>query len=139
MCAVRSVMAKAMKDAVQAAWNGEDPRHAMESAGQAGAEGIRAYIDSHIPPPNSPVTVSGGWIWNRKARKGVYVSGKEFNKPLFDELHPVKWTVKQKTKPGQEISGNQQRLPEIFFRESTGNSTQLSSGQGLRKWPCGHP
>ena len=55
------------------------------------------------------------------------------------ELHPVKWTVKQKTKPGQEISGDQQRLPEIFFRESTGNSTQLSSGQGLRKWPYGHP
>ena len=45
---------------------------------------IRAYIDTHIPPPNSPVTVNGGWIWNRKARKGVYVSGKGFDKPLFD-------------------------------------------------------
>ena len=35
---------------------------ALEAAGQAGADGIRAYIDSHIPPPNSPVTVHGGWI-----------------------------------------------------------------------------
>ena len=80
----RSAMAKAMKDAVRSAWEGEDPRPAMESAGQAGANGIRAYIDAGIPPSNSPVTVSGGWIWNRAAHKGVYVSGKGFNKPLFD-------------------------------------------------------
>ena len=57
---------------------------ALETAGQAGADGIRTYIDSSIPPPNSPVTVNGGWIYNRKARKCVYVSGKGFNKPLFD-------------------------------------------------------
>ena len=80
----RTVMAEAMKDAVQAAWEGEDPRPALEAAGQAGADGIRAYIDSHIPPPNSPATVNGGWIYNRKARKCVYVQGKGFDKPLFD-------------------------------------------------------
>ena len=55
------------------------------------------------------------------------------------ELLPVKKTVKQKTKFGQEISGDRQRLPEIFFGEGTANSTLLSSGQGLRKWPGGHP
>ncbi len=80
----RSAMAEAMKDAVRAAWGGEDPRPALEAAGQAGADGIRAYIDSGIPPANSPVTVRGGWIWNRAAKKGVYVPGKGFNKPLFD-------------------------------------------------------
>ena len=80
----RSAMAEAMKDAVQAAWDGEDPRAALEAAGQAGADGIRAYIDSGIPPPNSPVTVNGGWIWNRAAKKAVYVPGKGINKPLFD-------------------------------------------------------
>lgn len=80
----RSAMAEAMKDAVTAAWEGEDPRPAMEDAGRAGADGIRAYIDSHIPPPNSPLTVSGGWMYNRAAHKGVYVPGKGFNKPLFD-------------------------------------------------------
>ena len=80
----RSAMAESMKDAVRAAWEGEDPRPALETAGQAGADGIRKYIDSHIPPPNSPVTVSGGWIYNRVARKCVYVPGKGFNKPLFD-------------------------------------------------------
>ena len=80
----RSAMAEAMKDAVQAAWDGEDPRPALEAAGQAGADGIRAYIDSGIPPANSPVTVSGGWIWNRAAKKAVYVPGKGINKPLFD-------------------------------------------------------
>ena len=80
----RSAMAEAMKDAVRAAWNGEDPRPSMEAAGQAGADGIRAYIDSGIPPPNSPVTVNGGWMYNRTAHKSVYVPGKGFNKPLFD-------------------------------------------------------
>ena len=80
----RSTMAEAMKAAVQAAWEGEDPRAALEAAGQAGADGIRAYIDSGIPPPNSPVTVNGGWIYNRAAKKAVYVPGKGINKPLFD-------------------------------------------------------
>ena len=80
----RAAMAEAMKDAVTAAWEGEDPRPAMEAAGRAGAGGIRAYIDSHIPPPNSPLTVNGGWVYNRVARKSVYVPGKGFNKPLFD-------------------------------------------------------
>ena len=80
---IRSAMAEAMKDAVQAAWEGENPRAALEAAGQAGADGIRAYIDSGIPPPNSPVTVNGGWMYNRAAHKGVYVHGKGFNKPLF--------------------------------------------------------
>ena len=80
----RQQMAEAMKDAVRAAWEGEDPHPALEAAGQAGADGIRAYIDSHIPPPNSPVTVHGGWVYNRKARKCVYVHGKGFDKPLFD-------------------------------------------------------
>ena len=73
---VRQAMAEAMKNAVSAAWEGEDPRPALEAAGQAGADGIRAYIDAGIPPPNSPVTLSGGWIFNRVARKGVLVSGK---------------------------------------------------------------
>ena len=80
----RAAMAQEFRGALEAAWNGEDPAPSLEKAGQAGADGIRAYIDSHIPPPNSPVTVSGGWIWNRKARKGVCVRGKGSDKPLFD-------------------------------------------------------
>ena len=83
---VRQAMAEAMKNAVSAAWEGEDgaARAAMESAGQAGADGIRAYIDAGIPPPNSPVTVNGGWIRNRAAGKSVYIPGKGKNKPLYD-------------------------------------------------------
>ena len=80
----RTAMASAMKDAIAAAWEGKNPRPELEAAGQAGADGIRAYIDSHIPPPNSSATVNGGWIWNRAAKKAVYVKGKGFNKPLFD-------------------------------------------------------
>ena len=80
----RTAMAEEMQNALQAAWEGKDPRAALEAAGQAGADGIRAYIDAGISPPNSPVTVSGGWIWNRPGRKAVYVKGKGMNKPLFD-------------------------------------------------------
>ena len=80
----RTAMASAMKDAIAAAWEGKNPGPDLETAGQAGADGIRAYIDSHISPPNSPATVNGGWIWNRAAKKAVYVKGKGFNKPLFD-------------------------------------------------------
>ncbi len=80
----RDAMAEEMLNALQAAWDGEDPRASLEAAGKAGADGIRAYIDAGISPPNSPVTVNGGWIWNRPGRKAVYVKGKGFNKPLFD-------------------------------------------------------
>ncbi len=64
----RKAMSEALVAAVQAAWQGVDPAPALEKAGQIGADGIRAYIDSHIPPPNSPATV---------ARKG-------FDLPLYD-------------------------------------------------------
>ena len=80
----RAAMATAMKDAIASAWEGKDPHADLEEAGQAGADGIRAYIDSHIPPPNSPATVNGGWIYNRAANKAVFVKGKGFDKPLFD-------------------------------------------------------
>ena len=80
----RTAMAEEMRNALQAAWEGKDFQPALEAAGQAGADGIRAYIDSHIPPPNASVTVSGGWMYNRAAKKAVYVPGKGFNKPLFD-------------------------------------------------------
>ena len=80
----RQAMAEEMGKALSAAWDGEDPRPFLEAAGQAGADGIRAYIDAGISPPNSPVTVNGGWVFNRVARKGVPVQGKGTNKPLVD-------------------------------------------------------
>ena len=81
---VRAAMAGDMLEAVKTAWEGKDPHAALQAAGQDGADGIRQYIDSGVLQPNSPVTVSGGWIFNRVARKGVYVPGKGFNKPLVD-------------------------------------------------------
>ena len=56
----------------------------LEDAGQRGADGIREYIDAGISPPNSPVTLSGGWIYNRVAKKGVPVEGKAGDKPMLD-------------------------------------------------------
>ena len=82
----RAAMAEAMEAGAEAALRGDLPaaRASLEAAGQAGADGIRAYIDSHIPPPNSPATVRGGWIWNRAANKPVLVPGKGCDKPLYD-------------------------------------------------------
>ena len=56
----------------------------MEGCGQRGADGIREFIDAGIPPPNSPVTLSGGWIYNRVAKKGVLISGKGGSTPMKD-------------------------------------------------------
>lgn len=56
----------------------------LEGAGQRGADGIREYIDAGISPPNSPVTLSGGWIYNRAAKKGVPVGGKSGSTPMKD-------------------------------------------------------
>ena len=59
-------------------------RQGLENAGQRGADGIREYIDAGIDPPNAPVTLSGGWIYNRVAKKGVLVSGKNGSTPMKD-------------------------------------------------------
>ena len=82
----REAMTEHMNEAVRAAWKGNETaaKAALNEAGKAGADGIRAYIDSHIPPPNSKATISGGWVYNRAARKSVYVPGKGFDKPLYD-------------------------------------------------------
>ena len=62
--------------------------HALSSvahgASEAGVDAIHAYIDAGVPPPNAPITVSGGWMWNRVAHKPFHVSGKGTNRPLYD-------------------------------------------------------
>ena len=56
---------------------------AFERVGQAGADGIRNYIDAGISPSNRPLTVNGGWIRNFASGKPVYIPGKGFNKPMY--------------------------------------------------------
>ena len=82
----RSAMTAEFMNATRAAHDGDLPAviSSLEAAGQAGADGIRAYIDSGISPPNSPMTVSGGWMRNRVSGKPVHIPGKGFNKPLYD-------------------------------------------------------
>ena len=75
---LRTGMAEIMLASCEAAMEGDmaGTRQGLEDAGQRGADGIREYIDAGISPPNSPVTLSGGWIYNRVAKKGVPVKGK---------------------------------------------------------------
>ena len=82
---VRRAMTEGLVGAAEAAFQGDESgvEAGFETAGKAGADGIRAYIDAGVSPPNSPVTVSGGWIWTRVAKTGVPVEGKGFNKPLY--------------------------------------------------------
>ena len=83
---VRAAMAEAMVEAAAAAHAGNLPKaqEALEACGRNGADGIRDFIDAGISPGNSPVTVHGGWIYNRPAGKGVFIPGKGFDKPLYD-------------------------------------------------------
>ena len=75
---LRQEMGEKLAEACEAAFAGDlaGTEKGLKDAGQRGADGIREYIDAGIPPPNSPVTLSGGWIYNRVAKKGVLVKGK---------------------------------------------------------------
>ena len=77
-------MSEFLMDSCQAAFDGNmaGTVAGMEGCGQRGADGIREYIDGGIAPPNSPVTLSGGWIYNRVAKKGVLVKGKGGGVPM---------------------------------------------------------
>jgi len=83
---LRAEMAEILMESCEAAAKGDIPgtQAGLENAGQRGADGIREYIDAGISPPNSPVTLSGGWIYNRVAKKGVPVKGKAGDKPMLD-------------------------------------------------------
>ncbi len=82
---VQEAIGAALLTACEAAYAGDESGidQGFDEAGQAGVQGIRDYIDAGIKPGNSPVTVSGGWIYNRVAHKGVLVSGKGFDKPMY--------------------------------------------------------
>ena len=83
---LKSEMGEKMLSSCEAALAGDltGTRAGLEASGQRGADGIREYIDAGISPPNSPVTLSGGWIYNRVAKKGVLVEGKAGDKPMLD-------------------------------------------------------
>ena len=83
---LRAEMAEKMLASCEAAMEGDlaGTQQGLEDAGQRGADGIREYIDAGISPPNSPVTLSGGWIYNRVAKKGVLIKGKSGSIPLVD-------------------------------------------------------
>ena len=83
---LREEMGEIMLSSCEAAFTGNlsGTQAGLEEAGQRGADGIREYIDAGISPPNSPVTLSGGWIYNRVAKKGVLVSGKNGETPMKD-------------------------------------------------------
>ena len=83
---LRTEMGEIMMSSCEAAFAGNlsGTQAGLEETGQRGADGIREYIDAGISPPNSPVTLSGGWIYNRVAKKGVLVSGKNGETPMKD-------------------------------------------------------
>ena len=83
---VKAEMSAAMRKACAAANAGDlsGTTSALEDAGKAGVDGIHAYIDKGIPPPNSPITLSGGWMRNPVSKKPVKVKGKSGTTPLVD-------------------------------------------------------
>jgi len=83
---VKAEMSAAMLEACAAANDGNQTgvTRALEDAGKAGVDGIHVYIDKGIPPPNSPITLSGGWMRNPVSGKPVKVKGKSGTTPLVD-------------------------------------------------------
>ena len=83
---VRTKMSAAMISACAAANSGDlaAVTSALEDAGRAGVDGIHAYIDEGIPPPNSPITLKGGWMRNPVSKKPVHIKGKSGTTPLVD-------------------------------------------------------
>ena len=83
---LKNEMGDRLLESCQAAFDGDmsGTVAGMEDCGQRGADGIREYIDGGIGPPNAPVTLSGGWIYNRVAKKGVLVGGKSGSTPMKD-------------------------------------------------------
>ena len=83
---LKQEMGELMLKSCEAAMQGDlaGTRQGLEDAGQRGADGIREFIDAGIDPPNAPVTLSGGWIYNRVAKKGVLASGKNGSTPMKD-------------------------------------------------------
>ena len=83
---VRAEMGRAMMNACSSALDGDPDgvTAALEESGRAGVDGIHAYIDAGIPPPNAPVTLTGGWIRNPVSGKPVKVKGKSGTTPLVD-------------------------------------------------------
>ena len=82
----QAAMAEAMTAGLAAAMAGDEAgtKASLEKADQAGADGIRAYIDSGSLPGNAPMTIHGGWFRNPVSKKPVKVEGKGFDKPLVE-------------------------------------------------------
>lgn len=83
---LRGEMGEMMLSSCEAAFTGNlsGTQAGLENAGQRGADGIREYIDAGISPANRPVTLKGGWIFDRVAKQFIRVSGKNGSTPMKD-------------------------------------------------------
>jgi len=98
---VKAEMSAAMRKACAAANAGDlsAVTTALEDSGRAGVDGIHAYIDKGIPPPNSPITLKGGWMRNPVSKKPVKVKGKSGTTPLVDTgqlYNDFEWEITEK-------------------------------------------
>ena len=90
-------MAKAAMPAINAGQ--ADPKTVLELGANMAKAEIQKSIVNLQDPPNSPVTVQGGWIRNKKSGKLVYVEGKGSDNPLIDTgkmLTSVTYTIRKR-------------------------------------------
>jgi hypothetical protein len=98
---VKAAMSAAMRKACDAANAGDlsAVTSALEDSGRAGVDGIHAYIDKGIPPPNSPITLKGGWMRNPVSGEPVKIKGKSGTTPLVDTgqlYNDFDWEITEK-------------------------------------------
>jgi len=75
-----------------------DPEQALEILGVKSVMVIRRVINDWSDPPNSPLTINGGWITLPNGKK-CYIKGKKVNNPLVDTglmRNMVTWELRKK-------------------------------------------
>lgn len=75
-----------LEAAIQHAKNAdlEGVKECFEVIGWRSVEAIKAKINAHIPPENSPITLHGGWMRSPITHKSIYVEGKKGDIPLVN-------------------------------------------------------
>lgn len=85
----------------QALRDNQDTMKTLERFGEYVKGLIQEQIIKTVEPPNSRITIEGGWMRNKKTGKPFYVEGKGFNAPLRNThlmLNSVRYQAEERAK-----------------------------------------
>lgn len=80
----RNILAKLKHEYSMALRNGQNTLNVLSIIGEDVVSKIQAQILATYSPANAPITLSGGWMHNKKSGKLFYVIPKVGTHPLMD-------------------------------------------------------